>query len=56
MSKPADAHARRKALKAIVAGSGAVAAVKAGKESWSKPMVDSVLVPAHAVSSPGGTA
>jgi len=52
MSKKQDTQERRKALKAIIAGSGAVAAVKAGKDSWSKPMVDAVVVPAHAATSP----
>ena len=39
---------RRKLLKSIAAGSGAVVAGKSLPESWSKPIVDSVLLPAHA--------
>jgi len=42
------ARGRRNSLKAILAASGSVAAVKAGEDSWSKPLVDSVVVPAHA--------
>ena len=39
---------RRKLLKSIAAGSGAVVAGKSLPESWSKPVVDSMLLPAHA--------
>ncbi len=39
---------RRKLLKSLVAGSGAVVAGKALPESWTKPVVDSVMLPAHA--------
>ena len=39
---------RRKLLKSIAAGSGAVVAGKSLPESWSKPFVDSVVLPAHA--------
>ena len=42
---------RRKLLKSIAAGSGAVIAGKSLPESWSRPVVDSVLLPAHAVTS-----
>lgn len=55
MSKKQDTNDRRKALKAILAGSGAVAAVKAGENTWSKPLVDSVVMPAHAQSSVAGS-
>ena len=51
---------RRKLLKSIAAGSGAVVAGKALPESWSKPIVDSVVLPAHAETTddtdPGGPA
>jgi len=44
---------RRKILKSIAAGSGAVITGKALPESWSRPVVDGVLLPAHAQTSPG---
>ena len=43
---------RRKLLKSIAAGSGAVIAGKSLPESWSKPVVDSVILPVHAQTSP----
>ena len=42
---------RRKLLKSIAAGSGAIVAGKSLPESWSKPVVDSVMLPAHAQTS-----
>ena len=39
---------RRKLLKSIAAGSGAVVAGKSLPESWSKPVIDSIVLPAHA--------
>lgn len=42
---------RRKLLKSIAASSGAVVAGKSLPESWTKPIVDSVLLPAHAATS-----
>lgn len=39
---------RRKLLKSIAAGSGAVVAGKSLPESWSKPIIDSVVLPVHA--------
>ena len=39
---------RRNVLKSIAAGSSAVAVGKALPERWSKPVVDAVLLPAHA--------
>ncbi len=39
---------RRKLLKSIAVGSGAVAAGSAIPKKWSKPLVDSVVLPAHA--------
>ncbi len=44
--QPVD-QARRKALKAIVAGTAA-AGVLAVSSKWSKPVVNSVILPAHA--------
>jgi hypothetical protein len=43
---------RRKLLKSIAAGSGAIVAGKSLPESWSRPVVDSVMLPAHAETSP----
>jgi len=42
---------RRKLLKSIAVGSGAVIAGKSLPEKWSKPIVDSVSIPAHALTS-----
>ncbi len=39
---------RRKLLKSIAAGSGAVVAGKSLPESWSKPVINSIVLPAHA--------
>lgn len=44
-------ESRRKLLKSIAAGSGAVVAGKSLPESWSRPLVDSVMLPAHAQTS-----
>ena len=44
-------ESRRKLLKSIAAGSGAIVAGKSLPESWSKPVVDSVMLPAHAQTS-----
>lgn len=44
-------ESRRKLLKQIAAGSGAIVAGKSLPESWSRPVVDSVLLPAHALTS-----
>ncbi len=45
--KPTDS--RRKLLKSIAVGSGAVVAGKSLPESWSKPVVNAVALPAHAL-------
>ena len=45
-------QSRRKILKSIAAGSGAIVAGKSLPESWSRPVVDSVMLPAHAQTSP----
>lgn len=42
---------RRKLLKSIAAGSGVIVAGKQLPESWKRPVVDSVLLPAHATTS-----
>jgi len=44
-------ESRRKLLKSIAAGSGAIVAGKSLPESWSRPVVDSVMLPAHAQTS-----
>ena len=43
---------RRKLLKSIAAGSGAIVAGKSLPENWTKPVIDSVMLPAHAQTSP----
>ena len=48
MTNKKSNDSRRKLLKSIAAGSGAVVAGKSLPESWTKPMVDSVLLPSHA--------
>ena len=52
MSNKKSSDSRRKILKSIAAGSGAIVAGKSLPESWSRPVVDSVLLPAHAQTSP----
>jgi hypothetical protein len=44
-------ESRRKLLKSIAAGGGAVIAGKSLPENWTKPVVDSVMLPAHAQTS-----
>ncbi|MCK5360157.1 MAG: hypothetical protein KAJ95_05990 [Gammaproteobacteria bacterium] len=44
-------QSRRKMLKSMAAGSGAVIAGKSVPDQWAKPMVDSVLLPVHAQTS-----
>jgi hypothetical protein len=44
-------NARRNLLKGIAAGSGAVITGKSLPESWSRPVIDSVMLPAHAQTS-----
>ena len=45
-------ESRRKSLKFIAAGSGAIVTGKSLPESWSRPVIDSVMLPAHALTSP----
>ena len=49
--KDKKAISRRKLLKGLAAGGGAVIAGKSLPESWSRPVVDSVMLPAHAITS-----
>lgn len=44
-------NSRRKLLKSIAAGSGAVIAGKNLPENWARPVVGSVMLPAHALTS-----
>ena len=43
---------RRKLLKSIAAGGGAIVAGKSLPDKWTAPVVDTVLLPAHAQTSP----
>ena len=52
MTDKKSSESRRKLLKSIAAGSGVIVAGKSLPESWSKPVVDSVMLPAHAQTSP----
>ena len=52
MTNKESNESRRKLLKSIAAGSGAIVAGKSLPEKWTKPVVESVLLPAHAQSSP----
>lgn len=44
-------ESKRKLLKSIAMGTGAVIAGKSLPESWSRPVVEAVLLPAHAQTS-----
>ena len=48
MSDNKSIESRRKLLKSIAAGGGAVFAGKTLPENWSKPVVDGVMLPVHA--------
>ena len=52
MTEKKSNESRRKLLKSIAAGSGAIVAGKSLPESWSRPVVDSVMLPVHAQTSP----
>ena len=51
MTDKKSSDSRRKLLKSIAAGSGAIVAGKSLPQSWSRPVVDSVMLPAHAQTS-----
>ena len=51
MTDKKSSESRRKLLKSIAAGRGAIVAGKSLPENWTKPVVDSVLLPAHAQTS-----
>lgn len=44
-------HSRRKLFKSVVIGSGIIVAGKSLPESWTRPVVNSVVLPAHAATS-----
>lgn len=46
-----SSQARRRLLKALGTGGGILAAGAAAPDKWGKPVVDAVLLPAHAVTS-----
>lgn len=54
MSDKKSIESRRKLLKSIAAGSGAIVAGTSLPDSWSRPVVDSVMLPAHAQTSNNG--
>jgi hypothetical protein len=51
MSESPLPKSRRKLLKSIALGGGAIAVAKTLPESWTKPVIDSVMLPAHAAAS-----
>lgn len=51
LENTSPSHSRRAVLKKIVAGTGIAATVAALPEKWTQPVVDKVLVPAHAQTS-----
>ena len=53
MSKPPLPQSRRKLLKSIALGSGAIALGKTLPDSWTKPVIESVVLPVHAQASAG---
>ena len=55
MSESQVPQGRRKLLKSIALGGGAIAVGKTLPESWTKPVIDSVMLPAHGVASVVGT-
>ena len=46
-----DDKGRRKLLKSVVAGGGAVTVAKMLPDQWARPVVDSVMLPSHAQTS-----
>ena len=53
MTDKKSIESRRKLLKSIAAGGGAIVAGKSLPETWTRPVVDSVMLPAHAQTSGG---
>ncbi len=54
MNKIQPGNRRRKLLKTIAASSGAIIVGKSLPDTWTKPVINSVLLPAHAQTSGGG--
>lgn len=52
MKNRKSSEGRRKLLKTIAAGSGVIVVGKSLPDNWSKPVVDAVMLPAHAQTSP----
>jgi hypothetical protein len=52
MTKNTSSSGRRKLLKSLAAGGGVWTTSKVLPESWQKPVVDSIILPAHAGFSP----
>ena len=48
MTDKKSGESRRKLLKSIATGSGVIVAGKSLPENWTKPVVDTVMLPAHA--------
>ena len=48
MNEKAESESRRRLLKQLAAGGGVAVTAKSLPESWTKPVVNSVLLPAHA--------
>ncbi len=46
---------RRTALKTMLVGAGVTTASRAGPAKWRKPLIESILLPAHAATTPGAT-
>ena len=55
MTDKKSSESRRKLLKSIAAGSGAIVAGKSLPDKWTAPVVDTVMLPAHAQTSPAPT-
>ncbi|MFW2440978.1 MAG: hypothetical protein ACN4GR_16600 [Arenicellales bacterium] len=51
MTDKKSSESRRRLLKSISTGGGAIVVGKSLPESWSRPVVDSVMLPAHAQAS-----
>ena len=56
MSDTNSTEGRRQLLKALAVGGGAVVVGNSLPESWMKPVIESVVLPAHAQASGGGCA
>ena len=54
--KAKSVESRRKVLRSLGGAAGALGAASQAPESWTRPVVESVILPAHAQTSPGPTA